>query len=76
MQKKILSDVGVSAQVYTKRLEEEMETWHEKQAMALSPHSLLRKQSESVNSTFTKMHVKLIEFRNKQTSSHGQKVTN
>ena len=43
--------------------------------MALSPHSLLREQSEFVNSPFTRMHEKVLYLKTKQTSSQI-KVTN
>jgi len=52
-----------------------MEVWEQKKEMELSSSSILRTQSEFVNSPFIELHQKLIKFRLNHTSK-GLKLTN
>ena len=49
----MLETLNVPYEVYERRLSEEIVTWNDKQQLALSPHPLLRAQSEVINTIFT-----------------------
>lgn len=63
----ILKSVLVPMEIYENRLEEEFEIWRNKQEMACSPFSLIRDQSEFINSKFTIVQQKIIDYRHKLT---------
>ena len=54
-------------EIYENRLEEEFEIWRNKQEMACFPFSLIRDQSEFINSKFTIVQQKIIDYRHKLT---------